>query len=302
MNRAEVKASAPGNLLVAGEYAVLEGAPALAMAINRRAYATLEASSEPGAKPLSALHQAIKETLTNSAHAVEHLELDSDELAHLGQKLGLGSSSAACVAGIAALGADDTHRDVLYERSLDAHRRFQSGAGSGYDVAASVYGGVLIHERNAAPTRTNLPKGLHWRAFAWNRPAKSATFIEKWRRVKYKNPLLDAATRLCSLAEWDARTFLDQVCEFQRQLRAIDESASMGIWTREQPHLEAAAKALAKEHAAHLVFKQSGAGGGDVGIALSNSTAALQSFSTIAVQSGLSSLDVRLEHEGVTRK
>lgn len=302
MNQIHATSSAPGNLLVAGEYAVLEGTPALAMAINRRARATLNVSSRQRHTPLGRLHRAIKDTLPDHAHNIKHLELDSGELMRRGQKLGLGSSSAACVAGIAALSTPDTPLDALFKCSIQAHRRFQSGMGSGYDVAASVYGGVLIHARDTAPTHTRLPKGIHWQAFAWHRPAKSQAFIEKWRRVKNKNRLLDAATRLCDLAQWNAPSFLDQLCEFQTELRAIDQSSSMGIWTQGQAHIEATAQALAKEHSAQLVFKHAGAGGGDVAIALSNSTTALRALSAIAVQSGLSCLDLRIEHEGVSQR
>ena len=38
-------ASAPGKLIVTGEYAVLEGAPALVVAMNRRAIATRRPSN-----------------------------------------------------------------------------------------------------------------------------------------------------------------------------------------------------------------------------------------------------------------
>ena len=41
-----IRASAPGKVIVAGEYAVLHGAPAVAMAIDRRAHVTIDATVE----------------------------------------------------------------------------------------------------------------------------------------------------------------------------------------------------------------------------------------------------------------
>ena len=41
-----IRASAPGKLVALGEYAVLEGAPALVLAVERRAVATLERSGD----------------------------------------------------------------------------------------------------------------------------------------------------------------------------------------------------------------------------------------------------------------
>ena len=100
-------ASAPGKLLIAGEYAVLEGAPALVAAINRRARAEMRASGEARTEPVSPLHLAIGGTLGSDTSELERLHLDTRAL-FLGQrKLGLGSSAAACVAGIAALSAPE---------------------------------------------------------------------------------------------------------------------------------------------------------------------------------------------------
>ena len=40
-----VTASAPGKVVLSGEYAVLSGAPAICMAVNRRATVTIEQTS-----------------------------------------------------------------------------------------------------------------------------------------------------------------------------------------------------------------------------------------------------------------
>ncbi len=41
-----ITASAPGKLVLSGEYAVLDGAPAICMAVDRRARVTISASGE----------------------------------------------------------------------------------------------------------------------------------------------------------------------------------------------------------------------------------------------------------------
>jgi len=40
----DVSASAPGKVVIAGEYAVLDGAPAICMAVNRRAHVSITTS------------------------------------------------------------------------------------------------------------------------------------------------------------------------------------------------------------------------------------------------------------------
>ena len=42
----DIKASAPGKVIVAGEFAVLDGAPAICMAVNRRAHVSITVSNE----------------------------------------------------------------------------------------------------------------------------------------------------------------------------------------------------------------------------------------------------------------
>lgn len=99
-----------------------------------------------------------------------------------GRKRGLGSSAAAAVAlcysllarphsalGSASLETDDgagagESSDALLEPTftcaLRAHRTFQGGRGSGYDIAASVYGGIGRFEGGASPRF--FPAALPW--------------------------------------------------------------------------------------------------------------------------------------------
>src|SRR5262249_38651593 len=131
-------ASAPGKVLWAGEYAVLDGHPAVVSAVDRRVVARFG----DAAQELSPFLEAVRAELGD---AVGRVQVDSSALARDGRKLGLGSSAAAVVAAAGlVLGTDDRAR--IHEVAHRAHARAQAprGArGSGADIAASVHGGLL---------------------------------------------------------------------------------------------------------------------------------------------------------------
>jgi len=149
-----VSFSAPGKLVIAGEYAVLEGFEALAVSIGRRAHVTAEESTS------NALYKSRNKLLKSiadefAARGLElppvALKLDSSEL-HMRSdkkqlKLGLGSSSAIAVALTAALlrMADYDIQDA-FRIAFSAHRRFNNHRGSGIDVATCYYGGAIRYK------------------------------------------------------------------------------------------------------------------------------------------------------------
>ena len=176
------KIIAPGKLVLTGAYAVLEGAPAIVVAVDR--YAAVDVAS-PDDVDVRALH---------------------DEA---GRKLGLGSSAASMVAshGARAIGrgartCDRTGvRARIFRDARTAHAQAQGG-GSGVDVAASVHGGVLRYVIDAdasdATSRCDsLPRrGLgpgrvlerHERAH--ERPARAG------RRAAHRSPSPSRALRI----------------------------------------------------------------------------------------------------------
>ena len=291
---------APGKLLIAGEFAVLEGAPALVIAINRHATATLVSTPFKSTSEPSPLHLAVAEVLQTDQEQVSRLNIDTSTLFEKGRKLGLGSSSAACAAAVAALNPASTSRDQTFELATHAHRRLQSGLGSAFDVAASTYGGALVYTQGARPMRVNLPAGLFWKAFSWNRSASTLRAIERWRNVQSHSQLLQAACNLPRSIQSGAADLFDSIWEFQQRLLALDRAYSLGIASAQQHELAARAEALTTEH--RVLFKQSGAGGGDVSIAISTSAGTLKAFSNIAVQSGLKPLELDIDMQGVVRE
>lgn len=176
--------SAPGKLVLLGEYSVLFGHPAVVAAVNRRAgvevlpsdgfrwqvsapgYAEAPAAFEVPADGVRWLEPAGQEagrwalveqvfawlpSVGVDPGAVEpaSLVLDTRAFFHDGPggpaKLGLGSSAALAVALAAALLRRGGGRAPSLGALLDLHRRFQGGRGSGVDLAAALHGGILEH-------------------------------------------------------------------------------------------------------------------------------------------------------------
>lgn len=192
--------SAPGNLLLCGEYAVTEpGGQGIWLAPDLRAIlhcrpagafrfegrwpggGVVWTAASPGtdmAGPPSLLqavvdgHAALE--LSQSVHpGLGNWELVLDTSAFFdasGRKLGYGSSAASCLLLSAALlqlwlsGRPAAERTAAWDRfpawAVANHRRFQGGRGSGYDVVCSLQGGIGHFIGGAEPGGQRLPEGL----------------------------------------------------------------------------------------------------------------------------------------------
>lgn len=152
--------SAPGSLMLLGEHAVLHGKHALVCAINRRITVHLSPVPNDSVEIVSDLGE-YQSTLSDLAehpsftfvlqaigqHRAQlpsgfKLEISSEFSADIG----FGSSAAVTVATHAALmqwivGAEPS-KEILFDRALETVHAVQ-GRGSGADLAASVFGGVV---------------------------------------------------------------------------------------------------------------------------------------------------------------
>ena len=170
--------SAPGSLLLLGEYAMLQhGGLGVAVAVEPRvrvrvrpAQHTLCIEGTDGidwfawragaGDLLEAVVDACAGTL-GRAPAPALVEVDSSALTDGGRKLGLGASAAVAVAvTYALLGGGTGGRaglDVVFRTALRAHRVAQGGLGSGYDVAVSTYGGTGLFQGGEEPRFDLIP-------------------------------------------------------------------------------------------------------------------------------------------------
>lgn len=154
-------ATAPGKLIVTGEYAVLDGAPALVVAMDRRVVARFAPGVAQGSSPfmVALAHEIATRYGDTAAQRALSIVVDSSSFFDGDQKLGLGSSAAVTVAATALAlagsgesragvsGADLIDKRAILEIACAAHARAQGAMGargSGADVASAVYGGAIV--------------------------------------------------------------------------------------------------------------------------------------------------------------
>lgn len=295
-----MRAAAPGKLVLTGAYAVLEGAPAIVMAVDRYARADASRSAEsPSAE--------VREALGDGAP-----HCDVSELSHAGQKLGLGSSAAGLVASLAAVqkkrGADPEDPDVrarIFSEARAAHAAVQGG-GSGVDVAASTYGGVLRYSLlpTGAPSTfvVNLPEGLVLSAFFSGRSARTSDLragVEAFREHdaarhrKAMNELGEASDAAAGLlASGGVGEAVKAIRAFGEALERLGDAADVPIVPLEFRRL--ATTAVGED----AWFLPSGAGGGDVGLYCGRREPS-EAFVTQALTLGMTPLTLAVSTKGV---
>lgn len=333
-------ATAPGKLLLTGEYAVLEGAPALVVAVNRRVIARKRTSATGSSPFLIAVADELARRY-GSDHPVTRAAFDivvDSSAFFLGQaKLGLGSSAAVTVAATALALSAERHtvpmidRDNVLAIATAAHQHAQrsrrrardSGShmivaprvratteelaiattsrdsstsivaapssadfaplligGSGADIAAAVHGGVIAFAaQGSAPpqiTRLPWPAKLRLIPFFTGESADSAELIARVMQARASRRT-DVETALTAIAkasraacqgaesrmpEIGANAFLSAL---QQAAIASDALASATGIPLVPPCVTKAHRALAKLGG---MAKTTGAGGGDVGVAV----------------------------------
>lgn len=273
-----VVASAPGKIVLAGEYAVLDGEPGISMAIDRRAVVTLEDSpdgecrlSTPGFT--GAERFRIVDAVCGGARPAKNIVLDTRAFADDGNKLGIGSSAALTVALVAGLVGSE---EVLAEALL-AHRRLQGGAGSGIDVATAVQGGLVEFQmRSQTVTPLAWPSGLCIRVIWTGVPSSTEAKLERLAAQATRpsrSALLLAAPRMAEAwRSGDADRLLTDYIAYIGVLRQFSVDHDLGIFDAGHDQLTDAAML------SDLVYKPAGAGGGDIGILLGRDDATLDTF------------------------
>lgn len=341
-------ASAPGKLVLVGEYAVLDGARAIVASIDVRARAQVIAvpgaesvffdaangrawyficadnglrwvGDDPGDKG-AILAAACAEIARRpgafdiaSAFRVSlHSEAFFNHRGGASTKFGLGSSAAVLVALVGAL-VSELHlrlsQDALLALCHAAHRLFQGGRGSGLDVAAAIFGGVVCARTPSASVPVEAspcgwPDGLSILPIWSGVGASTRELLARFDAYRDDNPdeyrrhlarLTARSERACAAwAKGSAGDCLTAFAQYDEALRAFDYDARIGIGTAVHDDI----RRLVEGQGA--VYKTSGAGGGDFGLALTDSEEQLQAVRAACRKRGLTVLDEPFAVAGLT--
>lgn len=171
--------------MLLGEYAVLFGKPALVCAVDKRIHVTLT----PRSDTLIQIHSStlghyetdlfdikLTKPFQFVLGAIKHYQsklrrgCDLHIVSEFSDKVGLGSSAAVTVATLAALASwlDIRMQPIDLVRHGRSVIRECQGLGSGADVAASVFGGVVYYTAqplSAEKVAMKLPLSLHYTGF-----------------------------------------------------------------------------------------------------------------------------------------
>jgi phosphomevalonate kinase len=301
-----MRARAPGKLVLSGAYSVLERAPALVAAVDRYVVADTARAAEIVTAEVA---EAVKRGLIPRAIGFDANALREPLADGSSRKLGLGSSAAILVATLAAfdLTSEDL-RDALFLNALDIHRTAQGG-GSGLDVAASCFGGVLRFQLGAPtssghPTIRTEPHRLPDAVFeTWACPQSAGTsgMLARVRQLAAADPAeyaaciepaKDAAAR--AAAARDGTALLTALVDQRNALARLGAAADIPIMTAEIAELHA----LALGEGA--CFYPSGAGGGDIAL-YAGERASSRAFRARAGALGLARLELCIGAPGVER-
>lgn len=216
-----------------------------------------------------------------------YISIDTGDFYHKtsGNKFGLGSSAALTVALIRAMNeymGQNRPADTLFSEAIKAHRAGQGRLGSGVDIAASAAGGVLEYmmpsSEDDIPTAIKhhqWPEGLYMTAVWTGTSASTRFMLEKVKQFRLASPdlyknIMDgmkniAADGCNAFANGNAEHFLDVIPAYLEQERKLGSAVGIEIISPSHQKITEIVGNVGG------VYKPSGAGGGDIGVAFCSS-------------------------------
>ena len=274
-----IRVVAPGKLVLLGEYAVLDGAPAVVAAVDRGVRCEVtSADTTTWSTPDD--DRFVAAALIAADAPAGHYAFADHPVPVTDSKLGLGGSAAAVVAAVAAA---DLQRgravdpDRIHSLARRVHLQVQ-GCGSGIDVAASSYGGVLRFHDGVAT-------GLHARAdpvVVWSgRSARTGPRVQVYRSLGGPRRARFVAAMTEAVEAFDTAP----VPAIRAAWVALRDMAAAAGLDYRTPALDRIVR-LAEDCGG--AAKPSGAGGGDCAIAYFDSETQRAAFVTACAADRLS--------------
>lgn len=317
----KVTVSAPGKLMLFGEHAVVYGRPCIVTAVGQRMKATVELTSDstfqlnaPGVsvtgykKPMSELGKGeipkgakfveiAVQNFTTSFPIKGGVKITT--ASEFNAQFGFGSSSASTVCVIKALSevtGAKLNNQAIFDLSFKTVMDIQ-GKGSGFDVAAAIYGGTLYFMTGGKTIKplkiTNLPLIVGYSGIKADTVTLLNQVLEKAK--KYPKIIDDIYTSIGDLVEKAKKAILKEDWQSIGALMNLNQGylESLGVSIPKLSYMISTAR-----DAGAYGAKLSGAGGGDCMIALApphQKKAVEQAIN----QAGGQSLDIKANVEGV---
>tara|TARA_B100001250_G_scaffold198790_1_gene170562 strand:- start:20970 stop:21941 length:972 start_codon:yes stop_codon:yes gene_type:complete len=311
--------SAPGKVILIGEYAVLCGKLAIASAVNRRVYAEVnfidgedcyletkmnrssinlfKTGENSGIRLIDIVNKRFKYYKSQAWKG----KIDSSELYDYDNKLGLGSSSATLLSWSSIF-----LKDISLEEQISIYKNLQNNLGSGIDLAVSKFGGTLVYKNSQESgvdcDPINLPSGINYSIVYTGIPISTKSYIisfNKWRinnQKKYNEIIasLGDIVENCYLAikEDSPKDFLKAISFYNFKLDILGSEIGINIVSKEHKEI----LNIAKKY--DLDYKVSGSGGGDIGIVFSDDIEALAKFN-IDIEKKYKIIDAQIDSNGL---
>ncbi len=275
---------APGKIVVLGEYAVVDGAPAVVRAVDRGVRCTVSPADRLVVSTPTADDSFVAAALRAVDAPAGHYAFSDWRPVESSEKVGLGGSAAATVAAVVAAyrTAGRTYGpDDVFSEAFAIHRAVQ-GSGSGIDVAASAHGGWIRFERGrATPLSIHPPSAIAYsgQSASTGPRVKQYLALPEGERAAFVTESRQIVSRF-------AETPVEAVREGASILRSMAGRAGIAYWTDGIDVLVN----LAAEHGG--AGKPSGAGGGDIVVAVFPDDEARTSWERAASSAGFLVIDV----------
>ncbi|MCK5853535.1 hypothetical protein KAH27_10950 [bacterium] len=235
----------------------------------------------------------------------------------LKNKLGMGSSAALTVALVKAVEkwvySNSNYAlkdDDIFLLALKAHRQAQNGVGSGIDIASSVYGGIIEYtivkddEKNF-----NLPKIVFYpdnlsiisvwtgKSASTRKMVGSVNEFKKNSYLRYTE-IMDNLVRISKQSCADFKKgeisgFLSKCSLFYEQLIRLGEESGAPIISEVHQEIEK----IVRQNGG--VYKPSGAGSGDLGIAMTDNPDDVSVIISAIEKSGFKTVNLNTSSTGV---
>ena len=245
------KASAPGKVILFGEHFVVYGVKAILCAINKRVTVTAEnietkiisiksnigdLELQPN-KPISEIDSPLKPFyyLANKMIQNQNTGIKIIVESEIPLGVGLGSSSACCVAGAAAISRlfSNTSKEKILELAIEAEKTiFQNTSGA--DCTVCTYGGIMEFNKENGYTKIKSEPNFHLVIANSNIEHSTELVVNEVKSFKEKNEeefskLCDNETNLVEdvlelLKENNTKKLGEKINQNQKYLEAIGVS------------------------------------------------------------------------------